>query len=74
MSNLTNAQAALQAAATQYSGAKGYATCSDITGLAEGFKEWLDKQDAQPRPGWEMPNPRPEPSAARPRICDGRNA
>lgn len=42
----TNAQAALQAAVTIYSGAKGYHSRNAIIAGAEYFKAWLDAQDA----------------------------
>lgn len=42
----TNAQAALQAAVTIYTGAKGYHSRNAIVATAEHFKAWLDKQDA----------------------------
>lgn len=44
---MTNAQAALQAAATVYSGGRGHATPASVKQLAESFQNWLDHQ-AQP--------------------------
>lgn len=41
----TNAQAALQAAATIYSTGRGNTSHDHVTGLAETLKKWLDKQD-----------------------------
>lgn len=41
----TNAQAALQAAATVYGQTRAYYSPRIITGLADEFKAWLDKQD-----------------------------
>lgn len=56
----TNAQAALQAAATVYSGGRGHTAPEHVKGMAAAFKLWLDNQDragarvveeqAQPRP------------------------
>jgi hypothetical protein len=46
----TNAQAALQAAATVYSGGRGHTTPAAVKILAESFKKWLDHQDATEQP------------------------
>ena len=46
----TNAQAALQAAVTIYTGAKGYHSRNAITATAEHFKAWLDRMDAADSP------------------------
>ena len=42
----TNAQAALQAAATVHAGSKGYTSAQTVTNLAYQFKHWLDRHDA----------------------------
>lgn len=47
MAEQTNAQAALQATATLYNGASGYARWDTLTSTANQFKEWLDAQDAK---------------------------
>ena len=49
---LTNAQAALQAAATVYSGGRGHTTPAAVKLLAESFKNWLDWKDRE-----EIPEP-----------------
>jgi len=41
----TNAQAALQAAATVYSGGRGHTAPEHVKGMAAAFKLWLDNQD-----------------------------
>jgi hypothetical protein len=49
----TNAQSALQAAATISSGSSGYHNANNITDLAYQFKTWLDQHDdrsQQPTP------------------------
>lgn len=43
----TNAQAALQAASTVYSGGRGHTTPASVKLLAETFKNWLDAHDKQ---------------------------
>jgi hypothetical protein len=45
---MNNAQAALQAAATVYSGGRGHTTPASVKLLAETFKNWLDHQDQVP--------------------------
>lgn len=45
MPELTNAQAALQAAATVYSGARGHVRLADVKLVAESFLNWLDAKD-----------------------------
>jgi hypothetical protein len=42
----TNAQTALTAAATVYSGGRGHTTPAAVKLLAETFKNWLDHQDS----------------------------
>jgi len=42
----TNAQAALTAAATVYSGGRGHTTPAAVKLLAESLKKWLDYQDS----------------------------
>lgn len=42
----TNAQAALAAAATVFSGARGYGTAENVIAVADRLKAWLDAQDA----------------------------
>lgn len=44
---MTNAQAALQAAASVYSGGRGHTVPTDVTGMAARFKAWLDQQERQ---------------------------
>jgi hypothetical protein len=48
----TNAQAALAAAATVFSGGRGHTTPASVKLLAESFKGWLDHHDppAAPEP------------------------
>lgn len=47
----TNAQAALQAAATVYSGGRGNTTPASVKLLADVFKDWLDDHDPpEPEP------------------------
>lgn len=46
MAEPTNPQAALQAAATVYSGGRGYSSGQVMT-LANDFLEWLEDADAQ---------------------------
>lgn len=41
----SNAQVALQAAATVYSGARGHVRLADVKLVAESFKNWLDAKD-----------------------------
>ena len=41
--SLTNAQAALQAAATIHTGSKGYASATNVTDAAYRFLTWLDQ-------------------------------
>lgn len=41
----TNAQAALQAAATVHAGSKGYSAPQTVTNMAYQFKNWLDMHD-----------------------------
>ena len=43
----TNAQAALQAAATVHAGSKGYTSAQTVTNMAFQFKNWLDTKDRQ---------------------------
>jgi len=45
--SLTNAQAALQAAATIYAGSKGYAIHTHVTVTAYRFLTWLDQHTEQ---------------------------
>jgi hypothetical protein len=47
MTRQTNAQTALQAAATISSGSSGYHNAAMITDLAYQFKTWLDQHDGQ---------------------------
>jgi len=42
----TNAQTALTAAATVYSGGRGHTTPAAVKLLAESLKKWLDHQDS----------------------------
>lgn len=42
----TNAQSALAAAATVFSGARGYGTAQSVIAVADQLKAWLDRQDA----------------------------
>lgn len=50
MSQMTNAQAALQAAATVYSGGRGHTAPDHVKGMAASFKVWLDQQDRAEAP------------------------
>lgn len=43
--SLTNAQAALQAAATIYTGGRGHTDHVNVTLAADHFKYWLDLND-----------------------------
>lgn len=43
----TNAQAALQAAATVYGGGRGHTAPDHVKAMANQFKQWLDKHDQQ---------------------------
>ena len=45
MSNMTNAQAALQAAATIYSGTAGAVSNATVLGMASHLKRGLDRHD-----------------------------
>lgn len=45
--SMTNAQAALQAAATVFSGGRGHTAPADVKGMAASFKNWLDHQDKE---------------------------
>ena len=68
--SLTNAQAALQAAATVYQGGRGHTTPASVKLLAESFKNWLDAQPpsipVRAPSASQLPGPRPPASAARP--------
>lgn len=49
--SMTNAQAALQAAATIHTGSKGNVSLDTVQALAHHFKRWLDRKDqADPAP------------------------
>jgi hypothetical protein len=51
----TNAQAALQAAATIYGMTEGDASVQTVQGMAAQFKRWLDAKDAEDQP--QAPKP-----------------
>jgi hypothetical protein len=46
---ITNAQAALAAAAQVYADSQGDVAPDNMTGMAYKFKRWLDRQDADDR-------------------------
>lgn len=47
MNTPTNAQTALLATATLYSGASGYSNWKTLTATADAFKDWLDQHDTK---------------------------
>ena len=52
MTTQTNAQAALLAAATVYSGSRGNVSVETVAGMASMFKRTLDKADRDDRERW----------------------
>lgn len=81
MAQLTNAQAALQAAATIYTGSRGNVSVETVTGMASMFKRSLDKADRDDEQRWvreqapavdTKPVPRPPygPGSARPKPVE----
>lgn len=68
MSGMTNAQAALQAAATMYTGTDIHP--DTVSGAAGVYKRWLDKQDREDGQRWVRPadasSPKGMPAAPRP--------
>lgn len=69
---MNNAQAALQAAATVYSGGRGHTTPASVKLLAETFKNWLDHQDQAGRRVDEEPLTGPTVDQGPPRWPTGR--